>query len=84
MVTVDCSTEMSKYHKEEVTLQNADQDTMRRRRDAGRTGQDRAGARRPSAPQGNRIAGVLRDAYDGAGRNAITTLMTVTISPRRI
>ena len=37
MVTVDCSTEMSKYHKEEVTLQKADQDTMRSRRDAGRT-----------------------------------------------
>ena len=37
MATVDCSAEMSKYHKEEVTLQKADQDAMRSRRDAGRT-----------------------------------------------
>lgn len=37
MTTVDCSSEMSKYHKEKITLKRADQDDMRSRRDAGRT-----------------------------------------------
>ena len=37
MTTVDCSSDMSKYHKEKVTLKRADQDDMRCRRDAGRT-----------------------------------------------
>ena len=36
METIDCSLEMSKYHKEEVTLQKSDQDAMRSRRDSGR------------------------------------------------
>jgi hypothetical protein len=37
MATVDCSAEMTKYHKEKVTLQKSDQDDMRSRRNSGRT-----------------------------------------------
>ncbi len=37
MTAVDCSSEMSKYHSDKVTLQKSDQDNMRSRRDAGRT-----------------------------------------------
>lgn len=37
MAIVNCSAEMSKYHKDRVTLNKADQDEMRGRRDAGRT-----------------------------------------------
>jgi hypothetical protein len=37
MTTFNCADEMTGYHNEEVTLCKADQDEMRRRRDAGRT-----------------------------------------------
>ncbi len=37
MTAVDCSSEMSKYHGDKVTLQKPDQNDMRSRRDAGRT-----------------------------------------------
>lgn len=37
MTAIDCSSEMSKYHVDKVSLQKSDQDDMRSRRDAGRT-----------------------------------------------
>ena len=36
MSSIDCHNEMKGYHAAEVTLSNADQDTMRKRRDNGR------------------------------------------------
>lgn len=37
MSTVDCNTEMTKYHAEKVTLSKSEQDEMRTRRNAGRS-----------------------------------------------
>src|SRR5690606_26192687 len=37
MADIDCHSEMTKFHREKVTLSNKQQDEMRTRRNAGRT-----------------------------------------------
>jgi hypothetical protein len=49
MSTVDCNTEMTKYHAEKVTLSKSDQDDMRSRRNAGRSRLE-AGLKRDGHP----------------------------------
>lgn len=55
MALVDCHADMLVYHNEEVTLPKADQDEMRKRRDAGRV-RIKTGLDKDKRPQPSEIA----------------------------